>query len=143
MNPEIIFKNTIKKHLDLLLKNLGYLKAEEYKGFISYKSSNNYLEFSFDWNRSYDLDCFIRFNDDDDYEYPISLIEQKLSKNEIFDEPTFDKEFSEGIEKWVKDISMFISTNRIQDLKITDALMIQIRNEFDRINEEYNRDLNS
>lgn len=142
MNPEIIFKNAIKKHIDFLLKNLGYLKTEEYKGFISYKSSNNYLEFSFDWNRSYEFDCYIRF-DDDDYEYPISLIEQKLSKNEIVNKLTFGKEYSEIIEEWVNDISMFISTNRIQELKITDALIIQIRNEFDKINEEYNRNINS
>jgi len=142
MSSEIIFKNAIEKHIDFLLKNLGYRKTGEYKGFISYKSSNNYLEFSFDWNRSYEFDCFIRF-DDDDYEYPISLIEQILSENKIIDEPTFGKEYSERIEEWVNDISMFVSTNRIQELKITDALIIQIRNEFDKINEEYNRNLNS
>ena len=80
MSLEIIFKNAVEKHIDFLLKNIGYLKTEEYKGFISYKSSNNYLEFTFDWNRSYEFDCYVRFEDGDDYEYPISLIEEKLSK---------------------------------------------------------------
>jgi len=142
MSLEIIFKNAVEKHIDFLLKNIGYLKTEEYKGFISYKSSNNYLEFTFDWNRSYEFDCYVRFEDDDDYEYPISLIEEKLSKKST-NELTFGKEYSERIEEWAIDISMFISTNKIQELKITDILIIEVRAEFDKINEEYNKNLNS
>ena len=51
-SKETIFKEAIRSRLDDQLRNIGYKKDDDRKGFIKYVCSNNYLKFVFEWNQT-------------------------------------------------------------------------------------------
>ena len=98
-DKETIFKEAIRNRLDDQLKNIGYKKDEEWKGFIKYVCSNNYLKFVFEWNQTHNFFCELGFNrrkilgfswgDKFDYEYQLGSIIKRIEKNEKLKEPVF------------------------------------------------------
>ncbi len=140
-DQETIFKEAIKNQLENQLRNFGYSIDEEWKGYLKYKCQNNYLNFIFEWNQTYDFYCEMGFhtNGNLDYQYSFEDIIQKFEKDVVLKKLVFGREFSERIEEWIKQISNQFSKYKIYEITNDKSVIAELRNDYSERDIDYNR----
>jgi hypothetical protein len=140
---ESIFKEAITNQLENQLINLGYTKEEDWKGFLKYKCSNNYLKLVYEWNQSYNYSCKIGFNSNENHEFFLGELLLKVDKNIERGKLTFgdEKDFSDKINEWVNVLSNQIQKYQIQKITKDNPIIKELRNEHEERGKVYNTEL--